>query len=175
MVPEIKKILFTTNLSPNSRHAFDYAVSVANRYGAVITVLHVMEEVSAASDVHIKTFLGEENWQELQDAHVQEAKQILIGKQREGAMIREALEQFCEEAQKDHEECEYMTDETVVTKGNVVDEILAVSRERGCDLIVMGYHVPGKLEEAVLGSTTRRVLRRSSIPVMLVRLSETAQ
>ena len=48
MVPEIKKILFTTNLSPNSRHAFDYAVSVANRYGAVITVLHVMEEVSHA-------------------------------------------------------------------------------------------------------------------------------
>ena len=172
MVPEIKKILFTTNLSPNSRHAFDYAVSVANRYGAVITVLHVMEEVSHASDVHIKTFLGEENWQKLQDTHVQEAKQILIGKQREGAMIREALEQFCEEAQKDHDECDYMTDETVVAKGNVVDEILNESRNRGCDLIVMGYQERGKSGDAVLGSTTRRVLRHSQIPVMLVRLPE---
>jgi nucleotide-binding universal stress UspA family protein len=66
-----------------------------------------------------------------------------------------------------------MTDETVVTRGSVVDEILAESRDRGCDLIVMGYHVRGKLEEAVLGSTTRRVLRRSKIPVMLVRLPET--
>jgi nucleotide-binding universal stress UspA family protein len=132
-----------------------------------------MEEVSYSSDVHIKTFLGEEKWQELQESHAQEAKQILIGKKREGAVIREALEEFCEAAQEDHDECEYMTDETVVTRGNTVDEILIESRDRGCDLIVMGYHVRGKLEEAVLGSTTRRVLRRSKIPVMLVRLPET--
>jgi nucleotide-binding universal stress UspA family protein len=172
MVPDIKKILFTTNLSPNSRHTFDYAVSVANRFGAVITVLHVMEEVSPSSEVRLKDFIGDQKWQELQESHAHEAKQILIGKQREGAVIREALEEFCEAAQKDHDECEYMTDETVVTKGNVVDEILTESRDRGCDLIVMGYHVRGKLEEAVLGSTTRRVLRRSKIPVMLVRLPE---
>jgi nucleotide-binding universal stress UspA family protein len=89
-------------------------------------------------------------------------------------VIREALEEFCEAAQKDHAECEYMTDETVVTRGNTVDEILTESRDRGCDLIVMGYHVRGKLEEAVLGSTTRRVLRRSKIPVMLVRLPKTS-
>jgi nucleotide-binding universal stress UspA family protein len=31
--------------------------------------------------------------------------------------------------------------------------------------------VRGKLEEAVLGSTTRRLLRRSKIPVMLVQLA----
>ena len=95
MVPEIKRILFTTNLSPNARKAFDYAVSLADRYGAVITVLHVMEEVSHSSDVHIKTFLGDKQWQELQEAHEQEARQILIGKRREGAMIKAALEEFC--------------------------------------------------------------------------------
>lgn len=173
MVPDIKKILFTTNLAPNSRYAFDYAVSLANRYGAVITVFHVMAEVSASTDVRLKDFVGDQKWQELQESHAQEAKQILIGKKREGAVIREALEEFCEAAQKDHDECEYMTDETVVTRGNIVEEILIESRDRGCDLIVMGYHVHGKLEEAVMGSTTRRVLRRSKIPVMLVRLPET--
>lgn len=172
MVPEIKKILFTTDLSPSSRLAFDYAVSLADRYGAVITVLHVMEEVSHASNVHIKTFLGEKKYQELQESHEQEAKQILIGKRREGAMIKAALEEFCEAAQKDHDECEFMTDETVVTRGNIVDEILSVSRDIKSDLIVMGYNVRGKLQEAVLGSTTRRVLRRSQIPVMLVPLPE---
>lgn len=172
MVPEIKKILFTTNLSPDARKAFDYAVSLADRYEAVITVLHVMEEVSHSSDVHIRSFLGEEKWQELQEAHEQEAKQILIGKRREGAMIKAALEEFCAAVQKDHDECEFMTDETIVTRGNVVDEILDVSRDKGCDLIVMGYHDRGKFGEAVLGSTTRRVLRRANIPVMLVRLPQ---
>jgi nucleotide-binding universal stress UspA family protein len=172
MVPQISKILFTTDLSPNSRVAFDYAVSLANSYGAVITVLHVMEEVSNVSSAHIQTFLGQKKWQELQEAHEQEAKQILIGKRREGAMIKAALEEFCETAQKDHDECAFMTDETIVSRGNIVDEILEISRDRGCDLIVMGYHVRGKLKAAVLGSTTRRILRRSQIPVMLVPLPE---
>ena len=174
MVPEIKKILFTTNLSPDARKAFDYAVSLADRYEAVITVVHVMEEVSHSSDVHIRSFLGEDKWQELQETHEQEAKQILIGKRREGAMIKAALEEFCAAVQKDHDECEFMTDETIVTRGNVVDEILDVSRDKGCDLIVMGYHDRGKFGEAVLGSTTRRVLRHAQIPVMLVRLPPAA-
>ena len=30
----------------------------------------------------------------------------------------------------------------------------------------------GKLGEAILGSTTRRILRRSHVPVMMVRMSE---
>ena len=65
-----------------------------------------------------------------------------------------------------------MTDEIVVAQGNVVDEILAESQERKIDLIVMGYRSRGKLEEAVVGSTTRRLLRRSDIPVLLVRLPD---
>ncbi len=38
MVPEIKKILFATDLSKNARHAFNYAVSAAHSYGATITI-----------------------------------------------------------------------------------------------------------------------------------------
>jgi nucleotide-binding universal stress UspA family protein len=54
----------------------------------------------------------------------------------------------------------------------VVDEIIHDSEEKNCDLIVMGYHARGALEQAFLGSTTRRVLRRSKIPVLLVRLEK---
>ena len=170
MVPEIKKILFATDLSKNSRHAFNYAISAADKYGATITILHVMEEISPSANIHLKSFIGEESWQKLQASHEQEARQILIGKKKEGAIIREALHQFCEEAQKDHAQCEFITDDIVVAKGNVVDEILAETQTREIDLIVMGYQSRGKLEEAVVGSTTRRVLRRSRIPVLLVRL-----
>jgi len=170
MVPEIKKILFATDLSKNSRHAFNYAINAADKYGATITILHVMEEISPSANIHLKSFIGEESWQALQESHEQEARQILIGKKKEGAIIREALHDFCEEAQKDFAQCEILTDEIVVAKGNVVDEILTETQARGTDLIVMGYHSRGKLEEAIVGSTTRRVLRRSRIPVLLVRL-----
>jgi nucleotide-binding universal stress UspA family protein len=172
MVPEIIKILFATDLSKNSHHAYNYAVSAADKYGATITILHVMEEISPSANIHLKSFIGEEKWQVLQESHEQEAKQILIGKQKEGAMIREALHAFCEEVQKDFTQSEIMTAEIVVAKGSVVAEILAETQDRGIDLIVMGYHSRGKLEEAVVGSTTRRVLRQSKIPVLLVRLPD---
>ncbi len=172
MVPNIKKILFPTNLSRQSRSAFEYAVSMANRYGAAITLLHVMAEVSRSADVRLRSLLGEERWQELQESHEQEARQILIGKKKEGAMIRECLDEFCENVRTDLGEIGFTTEDIVVARGNVVDEILSEAQSRACDLIIMGYHVRGKLEEAVLGSTTRRLLRRSKIPVMLVQLVE---
>ena len=170
MVPEIKKIMFTTDLSKETRQAFDYAVSIADRYGARITILYVMEEHSQSSNAYMRSFIGVEKWQELQESLEQEARQILIGKQKEGAMIKDALSALCDAAQKDYAECNYMLEDVIVAKGNVVDEILSEVQDRKCDLIVMGYHSRGKIEEAVLGSTTRRVLRRASVPVMLVRL-----
>jgi len=69
----------------------------------------------------------------------------------------------------------YVVEDIVVTLGNVVEEILGEVHARKCDMVVMGYHVRGKIEEAVLGSTTRRVLRRSNIPGMLVRFKKTAE
>jgi len=175
MVPQIKKILFTTNLSKESRHAFDYAISLAMQYGASVTILHVMEESRWTTTSYAKNILGEERWQRLRESHEQQARQILIGKQKEGALIREALDEFCKEAEKDHKECEYVMEDIVVAHGIVVDEIIRATQERKCDLIVMGYHGRGQFEEAILGSTTRRVLRRSEIPVMLVRLTETVE
>ncbi len=48
MLPDIKRILYATDLSENARHAFGYAASLANRYGAKIIVLHVIEDFSPA-------------------------------------------------------------------------------------------------------------------------------
>ena len=172
MLPEIKKIMFTTDLSKESRKAFDYAVSLADRYGARITILYVMEDFSPASSAYVKRFIGDEKWQKLQESHEQEARKVLIGKQKEGAIIKDALNAFCEEAQKDHRECNYIVEDIVVARGNVVDEILGEVQARKCDMVVMGYHARGKIEEAVLGSTTRRVLRRCNVPVVLVRLEK---
>lgn len=172
MAPHINKILFPTDLSSASRHAFDYAVSQATQYGASITILYVMEETGWSGGEYARTIMGDERWQQLRKEHEAEARQILIGKKKEGALIRDALDDFCQQAEKDHKDCEFVMDEIVVTQGVVVDEILAAAQERNCDLIVMGHHPRGQIGEAFLGSTTRRVLRRSKMPVLIVRLPE---
>ena len=46
MIPKIKKILYTTDLSPNSDYAFRYAINSAKKHDANIIILHVLEEIS---------------------------------------------------------------------------------------------------------------------------------
>jgi nucleotide-binding universal stress UspA family protein len=64
MIPEIKKILYATDLSENARYAFGYAASIANRFGARITILHVLEEISHSATIRLAAMLGENKWQE---------------------------------------------------------------------------------------------------------------
>ena len=46
MIPKIQKILYTTDLSPNSDFAFRYAIIFAKQHDADIIFLHVLEELS---------------------------------------------------------------------------------------------------------------------------------
>ena len=172
MISEIKKILFPTALAPSSRHAFNYAAAIAARHSAALVILHVREEVSPSATSHLQGFLGEERWRQLTESQQSQAQQILIGKKREGSVIRQALGEFCDAAAAELTGCEFTTDEIIVARGNVVDEILATVESRNCDLVVMGHHVRGKFGEAFLGSTSRRVLRHCKVPVLMVRLPE---
>jgi len=43
MIPEIKKILYATDLSKNASYAFFYAVDMARRNDAKIVILHSVE------------------------------------------------------------------------------------------------------------------------------------
>jgi nucleotide-binding universal stress UspA family protein len=171
-VPKIKKILFTTDLSQQTRHAFTYAAGLAHQYGATLTILYVMEDMSQPESAHLQAFIGNERWEQLRVAHEQEVQQILIGKRREGALIREALGDMFTAMQKELPEKNLQSDEIVVTQGEPVECIIQEADARQADLIIMGYHPRGRLAEAIFGSVSRSVLRRSTIPVLLVRLPD---
>jgi nucleotide-binding universal stress UspA family protein len=61
-----------------------------------------------------------------------------------------------------HVTCEYE-----VAVGKPASEILRVSRERSCGLIVMSTHGLTGMRKLFFGSTTERVLRETSEPVLL--------
>ena len=56
----------------------------------------------------------------------------------------------------------------LLVEGEPWERILAVSKERGADLIVMGTHGKRGLVHAILGSVAEKVVRLSSIPVMTI-------
>ena len=159
-IPEIKRILYTTDLSENARYAFSYAVSLANQYDAKITVLHVLEELSPTALWMVGDIIGEKRWSALKT-------------DKEGAVIaslRLRLQGFCEEVANDVPDCPFVVEKTMVKTGHPVDRIIDLADTGGFDVIVMGSRGLGMLGDVMLGSTSRRVLRRCSIPVMVVRL-----
>jgi len=169
---EVNKILYATDLSENARYAFAYAVSLADLYNAAITFIHVLPEVPSLLDKSVIGYISEERWEEIKSQNVEEAREAIIGKRRDHLAIRDALHQFSEDVKEGREGEGFVTDDIIVVRGNPVKEIIKYSAEKNCDLIVMGTHGQGTLADAMIGSTARRVLRRSPKPVLVVRLPE---
>ncbi len=161
-IPEIKKILYATDRSENARYAFGYAMSLANRYGAGITILHVLEDVSPFADSLVINIMGEKKWGELRNANEQKVIDT----------IKERLTNFCEEVSRDLPECPFITDEILVKVGNPAEEILKQVGKRDFDMVVMGAHGQGFIEDAIMGSVSRRVVRRCKKPVLVIRIPE---
>jgi len=162
MIPEINKILYTTDLSKNARHAFSYAASIANRYDAGVTILHVLEDVSPTAHSLVVNILGEKEWGELRTRN---EKEVLD-------KLQSRLTKFCDEVQAELPACPFITDNIIVKIGNPVDEILQEAENKGYDMVVMGAHGHSVLANALMGSTSRRVIRRCKTPVLVVRLPE---
>ena len=76
----IKKILYATDLSDNARLAFAYAVSLANLYGAGLTLLHVLPEIPALLDNSVVGYISAERWEEIKVQNLRDAQETLTGK-----------------------------------------------------------------------------------------------
>ncbi len=165
---KIKKLLYATDLSESAVHAFSYAVSLANRYGAGITILHVLAEFPG--EEFITNMINADTWREIKDKHYAEARDQLIGKKRGRFAIKEALEAFSEEAQGGVDDPAFVTDEVLIKNGEPAEVIVDAAQEYHCDLIVMGTHGHGVFTDVFVGSTAKRVIKNSPIPVLVIHL-----
>lgn len=77
VIPDIKKILYATDLSENSRHAFAYAAGIANRFDAEVTILHVIEELSRVTTDRIAVFAGDEVFAKIRKRKEQDVVDII--------------------------------------------------------------------------------------------------
>ena len=169
---KIENILYATDLSDNARYAFDYALSLADLYGANLILLHALPETPDLVDKNVIGYIGEEKWEAIKKSHFQDAKAALIGKRRDRTLANEIIDQFREDAKAGLGSHSIPSDEVIVKMGNPVEIILETADENNCDLIVMGTHGRGTLADTMMGSTARRVVRRSQKPVLVVRLPE---
>jgi len=150
--PEIKRILFATDDSANAHYAFAYATCYAKQFKAKVTLLHVVQDIKdmVVFDFGIERSVAAKKWFSVSNEYFQEIK-----------------DKFADIAKEKYSGS--FIDEVIVEKGNPVKMILNIAKERNCDLIVMGSKGWGSLEDAMIGNTVTGVVRRSHVPVLVVR------
>jgi nucleotide-binding universal stress UspA family protein len=160
MIPEIKKILYATDLTKNSRYAFYFAADLAKKHNAKITILHCIASVSP--HIYWEGGIGIEGIME--KAKRQE-------KESDIAEIKKYLEDFCRKVESEiGPPCVDLVSDVIVKVGYPTEEILNMADEKGCDVIVIGTHGKGWLKQQFLGSIARSVLERTRKPSLLVPL-----
>jgi len=155
MIPQIKKILYATDLSKNSSYAFLFATDMARRHDAKIVILHVLESIPPymGSDAGIT----DEMKRKQRDETIEELKEHLQG--------------FCKKVEAQiGSSCVELVSKILVPCGHPPEEILNAANEEGCDAIVLGTHGKGFLAHTFLGSVSNAVLHRTRKPVFIIPL-----
>jgi len=156
MIPQIKKILYATDLSKNSAYAFYFAIDVAQRSEAKIILLHVVEPLPP-----IVRFYGSSD---------EEKRYYQREKNADLEVIKKRLEEICQRLEKKGTSCLILVSNMLVRVGHPVEEILRAAEEEECDILVLGSHGKGFLKQTFLGSVSHKVLDRSRKPVFIIPL-----
>ncbi len=160
MIPQIKKILYATDLSKNSVYAFRYATKMAEAYDAAIVILHVLEPVPPMVKHGMKIYVDERRWEEKMEYEQSVATE----------RIRKRLEEFCRQETQEAPQCLARVTSILVRPGYPVEEILKAAGEEDCSVIALGTHGKGFLKQTFLGSVAHSVLERADRPVLIVPL-----
>jgi universal stress protein A len=144
--PRLRRILVPLDFSGRSRQALKMAAPLAVKFGARVTLLHVIPgraqppekgEVSLPANSPRRTA-----------AHKR---------------LRETALQFIPEEQLER---------TIVRAGKPADEIVAAARQLGVDLLAITTEGRGSFNRLLGGGTAEKVLRDAPCPVLAVRKRE---
>ncbi|PLY02681.1 MAG: universal stress protein [Desulfuromonas sp.] len=139
-------ILFATDFSECSEHAFAYALSMAKTFKAKLIVLHIINEPVDLRGFYVPHI----SFDKLEEEIEQGAKKL--------------MEQFERTFLADFED--YVS---FVAPGIPDDEIIKRAETESADLIVLGTHGRTGLDHVLFGSTAEKVVRKSKVPVMTIR------
>ncbi len=159
MMPDIKKILYTTDLSKNAIYAFQYAAYLSQKLGSEIIILHVIEKMSADAQLMLMAYIDKEERRRLSEERVEHTVE----------QIKNRLKIFSQKVLKDQKANLDKIVAIEVCEGYPEEQILEKAKEFDCDAIIMGAHEKG-ISNTFLGRVAKRVLRRSRTPVIIVPL-----
>ena len=144
---KLQNILCPTDFSELSIGALNYAGLLAEKFGASLHVLHVVDQ----------------------------AYQYWMAMGPESIPVGPSVDEMMGTAKKQMEEFvgehvpKSLKATTEITSGRPFLEIIRLAKEKKVDLIVIGTHGRGALRQMLLGSVADKVVHKAQCPVLSVR------
>jgi len=149
MMHPIKKVLWATDFSPESKEALAYADRFAKTFKAKLLALHVVPDFSPVLY---------ETWP---DAEAELTGRIEAGK----VAARAEIDKMCEVQG-------VCPSKVIIAQGSAAKVILQTAKKENADLIVVGRRGISGHEQNLIGSVTHQILRGSRVPVLVTKGAE---
>lgn len=160
MLPTIKNILYASDLNEGSRPAFRHAIKLAELHEAKLTYLHAVEKISDGASAVLQNVIERDELEALEKS----------GSARLMEKVKQRIKAFCEEEVPEGT-INPSDIATCVDQGKPWQVIIDTADKINADMIVMGVRTHATLQHMLLGSTSRKVMSHSVIPVLIVPLS----
>lgn len=141
----LKRILIGCDFSPDAALAFENALSLAQEFEAELHLVHVIEPPIYKDLQALPAAVDGELLESLHER------------------LKKRLDRMLPE-----EACNWCAPQIALLEGLPDEEITRYALDRQVDLIVLGTRGQGMMEKIFVGSTTERVARRASCPVLSV-------
>ena len=141
----MKRILVPTDFSETSEKAFRFAFGLARRTNGTVVLYHAYnpeERAWAGTDTTRRQY------------NIQSELNILKRMQRLSKKVTE--------------DSAVVTVSKIVGRSPLIDNILGFAEDNYIDLIVMGTQGRSGLKKKIIGSVAERIVKQSSVPVLLV-------
>jgi nucleotide-binding universal stress UspA family protein len=138
----LTKILVTTDFSPESDRAMDYALALARRYDARIYLAHVLVPDPF---LYAEPALAESTYEKVRQAAEQGMADILVSGKLRG-----------------------IPHEVLLEEGTVWPVLEKLIEKHEIDLVITGTHGRGKVQKVLIGSVAEEIFRQATCAVMTV-------
>lgn len=151
---KIKKVLIALDYNPTAQKVAELGYAFASSMDAEITLLHIISDPVYYSSTEYSPIMG---FTGLMD----------IGAVRFDTVegLKKASQHFLDKTKK------HLKDETIITlvkEGEFAVSILTAAKQIHADVVVMGSHSRGWLENMIMGSVTEKVLNLTTIPLLII-------
>lgn len=145
---EIKKILFACDVREDVSNVVPYVLSMSEKYQSTVYIVHVVQDIQRWGT----GYLPHRTMEDLQEEALQEAQK--------------AMDKICEQHFAGRSDIK-----KVVVSGDPASQILKMIDNEGIEMVIMGTHGHGPLQQVVCGSVAENVVYKSPVPVLTVNPS----